>query len=141
MEKKRAPPKGAKYIEGLENRLGRMEHLLRLSGLLTEDDEEGTDLGTLEKRLAQQINSNRDSPQSHTSMSDRVGATSQQGDRRSTSHRAELLSPTSKASSPRLQHGDQKVKSEEQDTEVDDLADMMWCSLVTNNQGETRFIG
>lgn len=57
VEKKRAPPKGyvrhvglvprrtvvgrnqltmcrarAKYIEGLENRLGRMEHLLRLSG-------------------------------------------------------------------------------------------------------------
>ena len=32
VEKKRNPPKGAKYIEGLENRLGRMEHLLRLSG-------------------------------------------------------------------------------------------------------------
>ena len=33
VEKKRNPPKGAKYIEGLENRLGRMEHLLRLSGM------------------------------------------------------------------------------------------------------------
>lgn len=31
VEKKRNPPKGAKYIEGLENRLGRMESLLRLS--------------------------------------------------------------------------------------------------------------
>merc|ERR1719262_604511 len=34
VEKKRNPPKGAKYIEGLENRLGRMESLLRLSGTL-----------------------------------------------------------------------------------------------------------
>src|ERR1051326_6941945 len=42
----------AKYIEGLENRLGRMESLLRLSGLLSEDDDGSTDLGTLEKRLA-----------------------------------------------------------------------------------------
>jgi hypothetical protein len=33
VEKKRNPPKGAKYIEGLENRLGRMESLLRLSGM------------------------------------------------------------------------------------------------------------
>ena len=38
VEKKRAPPKGAKYIEGLENRLGRMEGLLRMSGLLAEED-------------------------------------------------------------------------------------------------------
>jgi hypothetical protein len=32
VEKKRTPPKGAKYIEGLENRLNRMEHLLKLAG-------------------------------------------------------------------------------------------------------------
>src|SRR2546421_3365335 len=42
----------AKYIEGLENRLGRMESLLKLSGLLPEEDNGKTDLGTLEKRLA-----------------------------------------------------------------------------------------
>ncbi|GME54019.1 hypothetical protein GTA08_BOTSDO03406 [Neofusicoccum parvum] len=53
VEKKRQPPKGAKYIEGLENRLGRMESLLRLSGLLSEDDDGRTDLGTLEKRLSE----------------------------------------------------------------------------------------
>ncbi|RAL67533.1 hypothetical protein DID88_008288 [Monilinia fructigena] len=41
----------AKYIEGLENRLGRMESLLKLSGLLNEEDGGRTDLGTLEKRL------------------------------------------------------------------------------------------
>src|SRR6266516_7540106 len=42
----------AKYIEGLENRLGRMESLLKLSGLLPDEDNGKTDLGTLEKRLA-----------------------------------------------------------------------------------------
>ncbi|KAG9999399.1 hypothetical protein KCU78_g15926, partial [Aureobasidium melanogenum] len=36
VEKKRQPPKGAKYIEGLENRLARMEGLLKMSGLLGE---------------------------------------------------------------------------------------------------------
>ncbi|KAI5291429.1 hypothetical protein KEM54_004793 [Ascosphaera aggregata] len=53
VEKKRNPPKGAKYIEGLENRLSRMESLLRLSGLLSESDFGKTDLGVLEKRLAE----------------------------------------------------------------------------------------
>ncbi|OBT50029.1 hypothetical protein VE04_09487, partial [Pseudogymnoascus sp. 24MN13] len=60
VEKKRSPPKGAKYIEGLENRLGRMENLLRLSGLLNEDDGGSTDLGMLEKRLASRESSKRD---------------------------------------------------------------------------------
>ena len=71
VEKKRAPPKGAKYIEGLENRLGRMESLLRLSGLLAEDDGGRTDLGTLEKRLQERsqsaTRSNAASPQSQAS--------------------------------------------------------------------------
>jgi hypothetical protein len=49
VEKKRSLPKGAKYIERLENQLGRMENLLRLSGLLSKGS---TDLGMLEKRLA-----------------------------------------------------------------------------------------
>ncbi|KFY44043.1 hypothetical protein V495_03651, partial [Pseudogymnoascus sp. VKM F-4514 (FW-929)] len=60
VEKKRSPPKGAKYIEGLENRLGRMENLLRLSGLLNEDDGGSTDLGMLEKRLASRESLKRD---------------------------------------------------------------------------------
>src|SRR6266536_4193392 len=48
----------AKYIEGLENRLGRMESLLKLSGLINEDDLGKTDLGTLVKRLADKLMAN-----------------------------------------------------------------------------------
>src|SRR2546421_4830700 len=48
----------AKYIEGLENRLGRMESLLKMSGLLSDEDAGKTDLGTLEKRLAEKVSSN-----------------------------------------------------------------------------------
>lgn len=142
VEKKRTPPKGAKYIEGLENRLGRMEHLLRLSGLLNDDDE-GGDLSVLEQRLAQQVNSNRPSPAPGTAHS-RTRPNSQQG-QQNTSHRSNLASPRSGRSSPHLQHGEQKAKehSKKKDDgkDVDDLADMMWCSLMTNSQGETRFIG
>ncbi|KAF2860818.1 hypothetical protein K470DRAFT_203499, partial [Piedraia hortae CBS 480.64] len=53
VEKKRAAPKGAKYIEGLEDRLGRMESLLRNSGLLT-----GTD-GATESAAAPSESSSR----------------------------------------------------------------------------------
>lgn len=41
----------AKYIEGLENRLSRMERLLRLSGLFTELNSSKTDLSKLEEQL------------------------------------------------------------------------------------------
>lgn len=139
VEKKRAPPKGAKYIEGLENRLGRMEHLLRLSGLLNDDDE-GGDLSVLEQRLAQQVNSNRPSPAPGT-----ANARARQSSHQTSSHRSNLASPKSGKSSPRLQHGEQKAKenskNKDEGKDVDDLADMMWCSLMTNSQGETRFIG
>ncbi len=89
----------AKYIEGLENRLGRMESLLKLSGLLNEEDDD-KDLGTLEKNLA---------PQS---------------DKHPT--------PNSSTTSPE--------PPKEPEEEVEALSDMM-CSLVTNNCGESRYIG
>ncbi|OOQ83053.1 fungal specific transcription factor domain protein [Penicillium brasilianum] len=132
VEKKRNPPKGAKYIEGLENRLGRMESLLRLSGLLSEDDNGKTDLGILEKRLADRtnvLNAARNANKFNT-----PSATQQQS---STSHSTtprvdSQSSPHTAATSP----GSQK----ESETEVEALSDMM-CSLVTNNCGETRYIG
>ena len=40
----------AKYIDGLENRLAKIESLLKLSGLLPDGDDY-TDLGDLERRL------------------------------------------------------------------------------------------
>lgn len=128
VEKKRQPPKGAKYIEGLENRLARMEGLLRMSGLLGEDDGGKTDLGTLEKRLAdrQAGGSSFASPASpHVA----DGSTSAQP------------TPPTGITSP--QNGapvqdSQARRSESNPPEA--LADQM-CSLVTNNAGETRYIG
>ncbi|KAL5343357.1 fungal-specific transcription factor domain-containing protein [Aspergillus crustosus] len=135
VEKKRNPPKGAKYIEGLENRLGRMESLLRLSGLLSEDDGK-TDLGTLEKRLADRSLStggfnSTNSPTRFAIPSNnqsQPASTSRHSTPRMDSH----SSPRTAATSPDSQ--------KESENEVEGLSDMM-CSLVTNNCGETRYIG
>ncbi|KAK0626710.1 fungal-specific transcription factor domain-containing protein [Immersiella caudata] len=141
VEKKRNPPKGAKYIEGLENRLGRMESLLRLSGLLGEDDNGATDLGTLEKKLAEkhhqqsrqasQAVSNPTSPSQATSGHDANHSTP-----RSSMHSPE---PITKETEKRESTTPEKDKPEEEQ-EVSALSEMM-CSLVTNNDGDTRYIG
>lgn len=148
VEKKRNPPKGydpvgpqdgrikhadlcrsAKYIEGLENRLGRMEALLRLSGLLTDEDSGKTDLGTLEKRLSDK-NATGGGPFNkslHKGSPIPSNSTSSQYD----TPRADLHSSPRSGSS-----GSPK----EQEDEIEDISDMM-CSLVTNSCGETRYIG
>lgn len=122
----------AKYIEGLENRLGRMESLLRLSGLLSEEDGGKTDLGTLEKRLADRSvllaaknNSSGPNPIGQT-----VNAVTPT--HHSTPRGDSNQSPKTTIASP----GSPK----ESEPELDTLSDMM-CSLVTNNCGETRYIG
>ena len=128
----------AKYIEGLENRLGRMESLLKLSGIL--GDGEG-DLGQLEKKLADKagLSAARQHRRSSTGdvpikSSPRPQSSDQNGTIDSTSDYTATNGQQSRrgSESPR---GDTK-KSEE----VEALSDMM-CSLVTNNYGETRFIG
>ncbi|PMD43578.1 hypothetical protein L207DRAFT_542783 [Hyaloscypha variabilis F] len=135
VEKKRNPPKGAKYIEGLENRLGRMESLLRLSGLLTEDDNGRTDLGTLEKRLAEKRESQRQSEAPGSQPTSPSHSTPYEGN--SSTPRSTLASPE-----PNTKNGDKRKStiSEKSEEEVEALSDMM-CSLVTNNCGETRYIG
>ncbi|KAG5771235.1 hypothetical protein H9Q72_002143 [Fusarium xylarioides] len=153
VEKKRAPPKGAKYIEGLENRLNRMEHLLRLSGLLDEDDD---DLGALEKRLlerqekSRQVSmpaaSNPNSPSQSTSgpsaaadggeMTPQSSLTSPKDDKRKSATPAPSTAPST-APAPAANVED--IKKEDQE-EVEALSELM-CSLVTNNFGETRYIG
>ncbi|GAB0138423.1 hypothetical protein EsDP_00006658 [Epichloe bromicola] len=153
VEKKRSPPKGAKYIEGLENRLGRMEHLLRLSGLLSEDDN-GLDLGALEKKLTE------------ASLRASTGAASPPSPSQTTPAReANSSTPHSIVASPghakdkdkdkeNDKEKDEKRKSvtpaapaapadendDEDEEEVEALSEMM-CSLVTNQSGETRYIG
>ncbi|CEI38860.1 hypothetical protein FVEN_g11259 [Fusarium venenatum] len=156
VEKKRAPPKGAKYIEGLENRLNRMEHLLRLSGLLDEDDD---DLGALEKRLMERQQKSR-----QASMAVGSGPTSPTHSASAPSAiDGAALTPQSSLTSPNSIAKDEKRKSvtpapsaapptapaanangeeakPEEPEEVEALSEMM-CSLVTNNYGETRYIG
>ncbi|KAI9679816.1 MAG: hypothetical protein M1817_004830 [Caeruleum heppii] len=135
VEKKRSPPKGAKYIEGLENRLGRMESLLRLSGLLSEEDGK-TDLGTLEKRLAEKQDSA--SPASHTTKrsSSAHQHTPPEIPPDSSTRNGSIASPKG-AVTP--QEG-KKKETEETEEEIEALSDMM-CSLVTNSSGETRYFG
>lgn len=110
-----------------------MESLLRLSGLLSEEDGGKTDLGTLEKRLADRSIANGPSPSRSTN---RVNATntSQQTSAscQSTPHMDSYSSPRTAPTSPQSQKGSE--------TELEGLSDMM-CSLVTNNSGETRYIG
>lgn len=172
VEKKRNPPKGAKYIEGLENRLVRMESLLRLSGLLGEEDGD-TDLGTLEKKLAEkQRESSRQGSQAASNPSSPSHTAS--GNEESTPHSSvtspehardgEGGAPSSSTAGPSGSGSSEKEKEREKDREkdkdgaskksssekdkksskkeeeVESLSEMM-CSLVTNNYGETRYIG
>lgn len=121
----------AKYIEGLENRLGRMESLLRLSGLLSEEDGGKTDLGMLEKRLADRassLNASRNANKFNAPNASQQATASYQTTPRMESN----SSPRTAATSP--------DSPKESETEVEALSDMM-CSLVTNNCGETRYIG
>jgi hypothetical protein len=161
VEKKRNPPKGlvilpppppggqrevvsdhtssAKYIEGLENRLGRMESLLKMSGLLSDEDAGKTDLGTLEKRLAEKVSSNsepkrRDSTKPMAAASSSSSVPPGVDSHHSTPQRDTHSSPRNSVTTPISDN--EKEKNEE----VENLSDMM-CSLVTNNCGETRYIG
>lgn len=123
----------AKYIEGLENRLGRMESLLKLSGLLNDEDGDRTDLGTLEKRLADKTFSQSvdGSPKSRSKSISQTGTTTNES-HHSSPQFEKLPTPNSSTASPE--------PAKEPEEEVEALSDMM-CSLVTNNCGETRYIG
>ncbi|RMD42820.1 hypothetical protein DV735_g2306, partial [Chaetothyriales sp. CBS 134920] len=134
VEKKRNPPKGAKYIQGLENRLGRMESLLKMSGLLTEEEAGRTDLGTLEKRLADKASSNiQRQPESPRPSPNGSASTPALPGSRDTPRQESRASPQESVTSPDSQ-------TDKKTDEAENLSDLM-CSLVTNNVGETRYIG
>lgn len=121
----------AKYIEGLENRLGRMEQLLRMSGLLDPQNDSISDLRALEQRLVQQGSPSASSNHSKEPAQQRRRSHHSPRDAQpeldhSTTHEQDAEEPSS------------QVPSDQ--PEVEEIADLM-CSLVTNNQGETRFIG
>ncbi|KAF7554737.1 hypothetical protein G7046_g6738 [Stylonectria norvegica] len=141
VEKKRNPPKGAKYIEGLENRLARMEHLLHLAGLL-DDDDGAIDLGALEKKLTEKNRQSRQASMAtaSTPTSPSQAASAPEGTD-STPH-STLTSPNpakEEKRKPSTSTPAVDADGEEQE-EVEALSEMM-CSLVTNNYGETRYIG
>ena len=106
-----------------------MESLLRLSGLLSDEDGGATDLGTLEKRLADKTAAIQKDPSKTVS----TPIENREPSDDSTPHQ-QSGSPSDQSASPEPR---KKAKNEE---EVEALSDMM-CSLVTNNCGETRYIG
>jgi len=127
------PGSSAKYIEGLENRLGRMESLLKLSGLLGEEDGGRTDLGTLEKRLADRHSeSSSGTPTRSSHTSPKSGTQPRTFDTPHTTPQLDIM-PTPHMGTP-------PQPPKEKTAEVEELSDMM-CSLVTNNCGESRYIG
>lgn len=151
----------AKYIEGLENRLERMENLLRLSGVLGQD-EESTDLAELEKRLEQknrrmstQPSSAGTAPSPAMSLSQPPSTANYDADNYSPRSTGAGLSPTTKehrdkdrddattAASNAAYSPNLDGSADDDRNSLDDvvaLSDMM-CSLVTTQTGETRYLG
>ena len=118
-----------------------MESLLKLSGLLSEEDGGKTDLGTLEKRLADKeksqasTNGGTATPSRGSNRSSSVNATNAPSDTDNTTPQQETHStPRPSGECPSSQEEEEKQEG------VEELSDMM-CSLVTNNCGETRYIG
>ena len=111
---------------------------MRLSGVLPEDDDGSTDLATIERRLADRAGS-RSTADAGTP-----------GNRATEDHMAPPAPPTQKPTATPVQPGlpsprsgttsPEPPRQSTEDKEDDTLAEMM-CSLVTNNYGETRYIG
>jgi hypothetical protein len=108
--------------------------------LLGEDDNGATDLGTLEKKLVEKHQQSRQASQAASDPTSPAHPASGQGGSNST--------PRSSLASPEPAKDGDKVRSvtpekESQDDEQEEVAELseMMCSLVTNNYGETRYIG
>ena len=118
-----------------------MEQLLRLSGLLGEEDDR-TDLGTLEKRLAEKgsaagqlYGSSTDSPGAKSTVRSE-SPTPFDGDSQHDSGSSDRKPSVQRViASPKSQ-----IKMEKKSGEVEALSETM-CSLVMNNCGEARYIG
>lgn len=112
-----------------------MESLLKMSGLLTEEEAGRTDLGTLEKRLADKTSANVQA-RSESPRPSKSGANSSNN---LTDSQQGTPNPDTQ-SSPADPEDTPGTESEKKREDVENLSDMM-CSLVTNNVGETRYIG
>jgi hypothetical protein len=113
-----------------------METLMRLSGVIPDDDDGSTDLATLERRLVDRAGQSA-TPRNSASDDIRASAPSHTGisNTNGTPLQPALPSPRSGTASP---EPEKDINGENKDEDA--LAEMM-CSLVTNNCGETRYIG
>ena len=112
-----------------------MEALLKLSGVINDEDGDRADLQTLERRLASKSRSQSKpvSPAKSPSGSVSDGRRRQSGTTHGSSPQADKIPiPLDIRGSPE--------PTKEKEEEVEALSDLM-CSLVTNNCGETRYIG
>lgn len=109
---------------------------MRLSGVLPEDDDGSTDLATIEKRLTDRAG--RSETPKDTSEDRRQSTVPRSGVSTHTGTPVQhtLPSPRSGTASPEPETQPQGKGKDGEDA----LAEMM-CSLVTNNYGETRYIG
>ena len=108
-----------------------------MSGLLSEEEAGKTDLGTLEKRLAEKTSTKEPSvPKTDSSATSKSSSNSiaPENSPRPASQRDSIETPRETVTSPST---DGEKPSRE---EVENLSEAM-CSLVTNNVGETRYIG
>ena len=114
-----------------------MESLMRLSGVLPEDDDGSTDLATIEKRLTDRAGRS-ETPRQSLSEDRRQETVPQSGasTNNGTPAAPTLPSPRSGTASP-----EPETQPEGKGKEGEDALAEMMCSLVTNNYGETRYIG
>ena len=132
-----------------------MESLLKLSGILSEEGEDVPDLekmkeriladktmmdapdsNTLERRLADKSCS----PNSHDTPTRTSERSSISGSQPRTSDSRNLTPQTDRLPPSRDSVASPAEAPKETEEPVEELSDMM-CSLVTNNCGETRYIG
>ncbi|KAI9646677.1 hypothetical protein NHQ30_004674 [Ciborinia camelliae] len=113
-----------------------------VSGLLSEEDGGRTDLGTLEKILQEKNLSRRASAVPGSNATSPTQSTpGGPADGNGATPLSAIASPEpNKGSEKRNSKGGTNGESEEKEEPVEALSDMM-CSLVTNNCGETRYIG
>jgi len=112
-----------------------MESLLKLSGLLNGEDGDRTDLGSLEKKLADN-NYGKSNGGTPTRAPDHSSNSQDQPQMfetpRDTPQQDHRPTPQTSKRSPGRTPGE--------GAEVEEISDMM-CSLVTNNCGESRYLG
>lgn len=112
-------------------------------GLLDDNDNGKMDLGTLEKRLSdQQKNTSRRASTALSNPPTSPSHSTPGKDGNNDSPNSSLTSPEpQKEQLPKKEENSIDEQTEKKkEEEVEELSDMM-CSLVTNNCGETRYIG